>query len=285
MYRLTMKHIILTAAAIMLTLVACSDDDNASEGQQVVVEGWIEDGEFPIVKLSSTIPITDKYQSLDSLGRYILRWQRVTISDGSQTVTLNGKIDERYFPPYIYTTTDMRGQTGRTYRLTIHRTDMPDITAETTIPESVPVDSFSMESFNGSPTRRSIYAHTTISPYPVTYYKMFTRQKDDSQDYLSSFLGVMRSDMIPADGRISIQPGRTNFEKNYIPYYNVGDTVFVRFARIDSVSYEYWRSFEDMLSLSRNSLFPITKNMPSTIPDALGYWQGFGSKYYRVIVE
>jgi hypothetical protein len=40
-----------------------------------------------------------------------------------------------------------------------------------------------------------------------------------------------------------------------------------------------------MLSLSRNSLFPITKNMPSTIPDALGYWQGFGSKYYRVIVE
>lgn len=285
MYRLTMKHIILTAAAIMLTLVACSDDDNASEGQQVVVEGWIEDGEFPIVKLSSTIPITDKYQSLDSLGRYILRWQRVTISDGSQTVTLSGKIDERYFPPYIYTTTDMRGQTGRTYRLTIHRTDMPDITAETTIPESVPVDSFSMESFNGNPTRRSIYAHTTIPPYPLTYYKMFTRQKDDSQDYLSSFLGVMRSDMIPADGRISIQPGRTNFEKNYIPYYNVGDTVFVRFARIDSVSYEYWRSFEDMLSLSRNSLFPITKNMPSTIPDALGYWQGFGSKYYRVIVE
>ena len=114
---------------------------------------------------------------------------------------------------------------------------------------------------------------------------MFTRQKDDSQDYLSSFLGVMRSDMIPADGRISIQPGRTNYEKNYIPYYNVGDTVFVRFARIDSVSYEYWRSFEDMLSLSRNSLFPITKNMPSTSPDALGYWQGFGSKYYRVIVE
>ena len=65
MYRLTMKHIILTAAVIMLTLVACSDDDNTSEGQQVVVEGWIEDGEFPIVKLSSTIPITDKYQSLD----------------------------------------------------------------------------------------------------------------------------------------------------------------------------------------------------------------------------
>jgi len=280
-----MKHIFLTIAAIVLTLVACSDDDNSSEEQQVVVEGWIEDGEFPVVKLSSTIPLTDKYQSLDSLGRYILRWQRITISDGSQTVTLSGKIDERYFPPYIYTTTDMRGQTGRTYRLTIHRTDMPDITAETTIPESVPIDSFSTEIFDGNPTRRSIYAHTTIPPYPVTYYKVFTRQKAESQDYLSSFLGVMRSDMIPADGRISVQPGRTNFEKNYIPYYNVGDTVFVRFAQIDSISYEYWRSFEDMLSLSRNSLFPTTKNMPGSLPDALGYWQGLGSKYSRVIVE
>jgi len=280
-----MKHIFLTIAAIVLTLVACSDDDNSSEEQQVVVEGWIEDGEFPVVKLSSTIPLTDKYQSLDSLGRYILRWQRITISDGSQTVTLSGKIDERYFPPYIYTTTDMRGQTGRTYRLTIHRTDMPDITAETTIPESVPIDSFSTEIFDGNPTRRSIYAHTTIPPYPITYYKVFTRQKAESQDYLSSFLGVMRSDMIPADGRISVQPGRTNFEKNYIPYYNVGDTVFVRFAQIDSISYEYWRSFEDMLSLSRNSLFPTTKNMPGSLPDALGYWQGLGSRYYRVIVE
>jgi len=280
-----MKHIFLTIAAIVLTLLACSDDDNSSEEQQVVVEGWIEDGEFPVVKLSSTIPLTDKYQSLDSLGRYILRWQRITISDGSQTVTLSGKIDERYFPPYIYTTTDMRGQTGRTYRLTIHRTDMPDITAETTIPESVPIDSFSTEIFDGNPTRRSIYAHTTIPPYPVTYYKVFTRQKAESQDYLSSFLGVMRSDMIPADGRISVQPGRTNFEKNYIPYYNVGDTVFVRFAQIDSISYEYWRSFEDMLSLSRNSLFPTTKNMPGSLPDALGYWQGLGSRYYRVIVE
>ena len=44
--------------------MACSDDDNASEGQQVVVEGWIEDGEFPIVKLSSTIPITDNFSGI-----------------------------------------------------------------------------------------------------------------------------------------------------------------------------------------------------------------------------
>lgn len=267
--------------ALLIPCIACSEYNDNGESM-VVVEGWIEDGEFPVVKLTTSVPLKYDYLSIDSLERYVLRWQRVTISDGSQTVTLTGKADSRYFPPFIYTTTDMRGQAGRTYQLTIHRNDQPDIVAQATIPQPATIDSFAIEPIDGNAEQCNLYAYTSIPAKPVTYYKIFTRRTGDNLDYLSSFLGVLRSDMIPTDGRIAIQPGRTNFEKNYIPYFTVGDTARVRFARIDSLSYEYWRHYEDMLSFSRNSLFPITRSMPSYISGALGFWQGLGSTYYEI---
>ena len=108
---------------------------------------------------------------------------------------------------------------------------------------------------------------------------------NDTQDFLSSFLGVLRSDMIPENGRIAIHKGRTNLVKQFTPYFTVGDTVMVRMARIDSIAYEYWRSYEDMLSLSRTPLFPVTTSMPKTLDDAYGFWQGWGSTYHTVVIR
>ena len=71
---------------------------------------------------------------------------------------------------------------------------------------------------------------------------------------------------------------------DYTPYFKQGDQVMVRFAQIDSTAYAFWRSFEDMLSLSRIPLFPATVNMPKTLPEAYGFWQGWNASYHSVIV-
>ena len=49
--------------------------------------------------------------------------------------------------------------------------------------------------------------------------------------------------------------------------------------------YEYWRSFDDIIMLSRNTLFLVTTSMPRSIPGAYGFWQGMGSRYYMVPVQ
>lgn len=279
---------------LILLLVACQDDEENSLQSSCVVEGWIEDGGFPIVKLTQSMPVyTDRRRtSLNSLDQYVIKWARVTISDGSQTVTLTGKMDGDYFPPYVYTTTSLRGKAGRTYTLTVYRDDEPPIIAQTTIPEKkgTLIDSLTFEPVSTSDTLFQVFAHVTIQPQPVTYYRIFVNTDlNSSQDFLPSLLGVMRSDMI-SNGRISVNQGRANIRlaeniedigKNYdyVPYFTHGDTVMVRFSQIDSTAYAYWRNYEDILSLSTMPLFPTTTNMPMQIPNIYGFWQGWQSEY------
>ena len=110
---------------IAFAFAACNEDldmegDNAS---CLVVEGWIEDGGFPVVMLTRSLPVTTEYQSMDDLSDYMLRWARVTVSNGEDSVVLTGKYDRGYFPLFIYTTSRMRGEAGKEYTLTVEYRD------------------------------------------------------------------------------------------------------------------------------------------------------------------
>lgn len=52
---------------------------STSDESQLVVEGWVDAGGFPIVKLTKTIPLGKDELSLDSLSRYMDRWAKITI--------------------------------------------------------------------------------------------------------------------------------------------------------------------------------------------------------------
>lgn len=294
-----MRAIQFLMLLFLLFFVACEDGEEKDLQSAYVVEAWIENDGYPIVKLTRSVPVNkDNRTSIDSLENYIVKWARVTISDGDREVTLTGSMDHAYFPPYIYTTTEMKGKAGKTYTLTVYRKDEPPIVSTATIPLNTVqlIDSFSYERISSSDTLYQVYAHVNIPSTPTTYYRLFVNTiLNLSQDFTPSFLGVLRSDMIP-DGKIAVNQGRakvvfSNLEmKNLIqnddftPYFSVGDTIMVRFALIDSITYNYWRSYEDMLSLSRVPLFPSTTNMPMQIQGVYGFWQGWNSSYHLVTI-
>ena len=129
-----MKTTLLPTLLVFCGLLTACETDMLSEGRsELVVEGWIGHGEFPVVMLTRTMPVSQHYQHPDSLAHYLLRWATVRISDGSDTVTLTGRYDEGYFPPYVYTTGRMRGRSGQTYTLTVD-VDGFHATATTTVP-------------------------------------------------------------------------------------------------------------------------------------------------------
>ena len=79
-------------------LIACDDSDlTVDTPQSVVVEGWIENGEFPIVIITKTLPVTTEYQDMSDLSDYLVRWAKVTVSDGERSVVLTGLYDESYY--------------------------------------------------------------------------------------------------------------------------------------------------------------------------------------------
>ena len=89
-----MKTTLLPTLLVCCGLLTACETDMLSEGRsELVVEGWIGHGEFPVVMLTRTMPVNQHYQHPDSLANYLLRWATVRISDGSDTVTLTGRYE------------------------------------------------------------------------------------------------------------------------------------------------------------------------------------------------
>lgn len=126
------------------------DEDEFQE--RLVVEGYIEEGEYPIVMLTTNKPLGTE-SSVETVKDMIIRWAKVVVSDGETEDILIGRIDENYFPPFIYKGTKIKGEAGKTYQLKVIYAQY-ELTAQTTIPPSVPIDNIYC---NDAPENDSLY--------------------------------------------------------------------------------------------------------------------------------
>lgn len=118
-----------------LLLIGCNpkwDFDSELFEPQIVVEGWIENGQFPLVCLTQTKSLNNSIGEND-LNDLAIRWAKVSVSDGTKTEILTGRINKNYIPPFIYTGSEIRGEVGKTYTLTVEYSGRT-VTAETYIP-------------------------------------------------------------------------------------------------------------------------------------------------------
>ena len=108
-------------AVIMFLLSFSSCHYEPIDYSKMVVEGWIDAGKHPIVMLHTSYslnqPTDDTTQLIDVLAEHMILFGKVTIFDGEDSVILTGRVDTNYLPPYIYTTTKIIGEVGKTYSL------------------------------------------------------------------------------------------------------------------------------------------------------------------------
>lgn len=280
----TNKHYHQFISAIALAgcmFTACNTEDLISEPSQMVVEGWIDHNGFPVVQLTKTIPIDKTYKDLSTMDEYVIKWAKVTVSDGETEVILTGKVDNSFLPPYIYTTGQLRGEAGKRYTLTVEY-DNFHAEAETTIPWPAEIDSFTVSSVN----KGSLYQLTAcFEDFSDTtdYYIFFTNISNSHYRLCSQ--GVLSDEGRDSHLQIPVFKPTDMFAEDreeYTPYFKTGELAMIKFARIDSVGYQFWKSFEEIRSLSRNPFLPVTDNMKSNIKGGLGYWIGYGANYYTV---
>ena len=275
-------HNIILISLILFSLFACKEDNNVNGSSQLVIEGWIDNDNFPIVKVTRTVTMGNDFVDISELNKYVERWAKVTINDGEKEVILSGQYNKSSYPPFIYTTTDMRGQLGKTYHLSVDTPEGLHAEATTTIPYPAVIDSFKVEEVaQEDSVMYQIYGYTSYRGA----CKIFTRDSNHDTEFLSAYLGIYDSTMLSHDGCLSISRGRSGFSHEYTPFFEKGTTVYVKFSTLTDEGYRFWRNFEDMVSLSTNPLFPATANLPSNIQGGLGYWLGYGSTYYRVAIR
>ena len=277
----------LSACTILLAfmIVACEKESDMEIDfcSSLVVEGWIENGEFPVVILTRSVPILEEGIDVEDLWEYVVRWATVTVSCGDSSVVLTGKYDSRYFPPYIYTTGRMRGESGKTYSLSI---DYKQFHAEgkTHIPEPKKLDALRVDKISNNDTLYSITACFTDNTAEKNYYQFFTKTGNKNRQFLAAYLGSVNDNVLTGYTEVPIHQGHQFGKKDYMPYFISGDTVAVKFAHLDSISYSFWSEYDKAISFNNNMMFPKSTNLPSNIRGGLGYWCGYGSVTTYIII-
>ena len=275
---------ILIAFALLLA-AACTPSWQPEGEERLVVEGWIDAGGFPIVMVTTSVPTSTEYQSIDDQKNHLVRHAKVTFSDGATSVILTGMDNKRYFPPFIYTTSDLRGVAGKTYTLKVEYKGMT-ATASTTIPASVPLDSLWCVPSADDKGKYNIKARFSDPEASEDYYRLFVKVAGKDSSYVASYMGCMSDSDLLRPAEINVMRGLSVDNESSWAWnpasFEKGDEVMVKFCTMDRVSYEFWNSYERVVSLSVLPMFQATYNPAYNVTGGIGYWCGYGAGKYAI---
>lgn len=276
------RHIIYLV--YILLFCGCSDVELPVSEPVLVIDGWIENGKSPIVMVTTSVPVRDTLGDDEDLKKYVVTWTKVTVSDGEREVTLTGMKNDDYYPPYIYTTSSFIGEAGKTYTLKVEEYNGRAVTAETTIPEPVPLENLKVRRSTNEKDKYYLTGELRDNPETKDYYKVFIKKSRKDSIYIPSFLGLIDDEILNSEvDEIAINNAVNIIEKNQGTLFSADDFIFVRFSTINETAYNYWSDF-DNITMAQNPLFPATSKIRSNIIGGLGHWTGYGSTTYRVSI-
>ena len=283
-----MKHILFFLPAFILIIIlptSCRDADQimgyVNYEPRIVVEGFIENGQPATVLLSWSAPFDQKIDTTFLLD-HVIRSAKVSVSDGEQSETLVLRTNWGYLPPYIYRGSALRGETGKSYQLTIEYRDQI-IYAETYIPEPVRLESYAFVKENPSDTTGHI--RITFNNTSDLYYQVTTRVSEKEDIYTPCLYGNYRSDQFEKDQTVTLQLSKGPIiypEIQIASYFIEGDIIYMKFRTMPRHGYDFWNSWQNEIINGKNPIFPASTSLKSNIKGGIGIWCGYGSYTYRV---
>jgi hypothetical protein len=254
---------------------------------KLVIDGWIEQDDFAKVILTSSMSYFDALDSA-TVRKLVVTTAKVTVSDGVTEEILTLKKDENYFPPYVYTTTSMKGEIGKTYTLTV-QVKGEKYSAATTIPPLASFERLWYESIPEKDTLGYIYGKFTDDGSVENYYRVFTLREKKDKRYVPVYLSAIGDRSFNGKSfTFSLLRGPDSFS-NVVDdlYFTKGDTVRVKFCTMDKAHFDFWRTLERELYVIGNPFASSGNEILSNIDNknAIGVWGGYGVKYYRMVAK
>src|SRR5262249_37335502 len=148
-----------------------------------VVEGYIETGQRAMVTLTKTAGFFAPVDSA-SLITYLVVNAVVTVSDGTTSEQLVLTIDTSQYIPLVYKSQTLVGQVGKTYTLKVE-VDGKTLTAVTTIPHAVPLDSVWFKVQEGHDSLGFAWAHLTDPDTLGNCYRWFAKRIGKDKRFLA----------------------------------------------------------------------------------------------------
>lgn len=277
------KH--LTILIALLIFNACSKNEMPEYQQQIVVDGWIEQDQYAKVLLSKSAAYLSDVDSI-SIRQLAVTRAKVTVSDGltSEILTLIPNTD--YFPPYVYQTTQMKGKVGETYTLEIF-VEGQYITAQTSIPEPVELDTAFFERLSPTDTIGFLKGRFTDNPNTKNYYRLHTKRLGTDKRFFPTYIPNYDDDLFAGESfEFNIYKGNTNWlEREDNIYYNVGDKITIKVSTLNKNTYNYWLSVQSELQNVGNPLASSSAKIITNLSSGIGFWAGYGVSYKTVVAQ
>jgi hypothetical protein len=306
---------------LVLLLFSCEKEvtiDIPGHEEKIVIDGRIETGQPPFILISRS---KDIYSSTDlnSFLNGFISGAIVTVSDGTNIIQLD-EICTDNLPPgteefaaqifgvpaeeianyhlCAYTSFNpvILGQVGKTYSLNV-QFEGKTYTSNTQIVEPTALDSVYWQAAQG------------LSDYGYSYAKL----SDPINSNDSYMWEIKRIDKLPDGTSIDKSFTKTfapvfndeffngstfdfwyenpkafdenNVEEQFQAYYKLGDTVVIKFSKMDNQTFEFFEKKYVQMS-SGGSPFASPSNIPTNIiGGALGIWAGFSPSFDTLICK
>lgn len=273
---------ILSFVTCILCLAGCENNYLDLESkEELVVEGWIEDGHSPIVMVSKTLPASSTPRKIDDISSIILRYASVYIDHDGIRTYLTARLSDKFVLQNYFTSNEIKGEAGRSYTLHVEW-DKFKASATCTIPEPCQIDTIYSIRKEGCDTSSFIRMEFVNNPDSTTYYQYFMREGTaDTASFRVAHYGKMCSDNIKK-GKVSLD---VYSFKAKDPYFHPGDVVALKLATTEKTIADFWDKFSDSSSMSTNVVTPVNLNCKGNVDGALGYWAGYGISVKEVIIE
>ena len=266
------KSVIIILSLALLLPLSCSKTIPQSE-PRLVVEGWIETGGHPMVRVSESFEVEmGKEISLANLVENLAKWARVSVSDGDTTVVLTGFVDQNYFPPYVFSSSKITGKTGKTYELKVEYKDYV-ATAKTTLPEPVPIDTVYVGEVKDSTC--VVVCGFTDPPQKGNNYKVLTRAMAFESHYHHSCLALTDDEKLNGYTEFFLFSSLRLTDFISIPNIRTEGDFWVKLCTLDQEAYAFWKHYETILYANTFNIESGTA-MLGNVNGALGYWVGYG---------
>lgn len=259
--------------------MSCSNDNFSEQKKldsKIVVEGWIEEGDFANVLLSSSIPVTDVIDSTNVLN-HVIRSAKITVSDGENFEVLRVKNDKNRIPPFVYFGSTLKGEAGKQYSIKIEYLDRV-IEAVTLIPKSVPLKSAEYVKKNAADTTGYVFVKFDDPVNEKNYYQIATKIDGEEPIFVPSFYGNLDDKNFESPSvSVQINRGVLLFPKTkFTPYFADGDLIHVKLRTQTKEALDFWNSWQNEIVNSKNPIYPSNTSLRSNIKGGIGIWAGYG---------
>lgn len=264
---------VIPASILLLAAFACGEDP-VSAKPAPVIEGWINSDGYPVVMFTASF-VTDDYGK--PIADKMIRWGKVTISDGETTAILTGGLDKEYFPPYRYYTFDIKGVPGRTYRIVADYEDL-HAEAECTMPFPTSIDSIAVRSIQGNDSLRSATLHFTAPADCPAYFCVTLRDLDPRGRPLPAMMGCVRADVPGVHMELPLLRPKNSLDTvPFIPQFTIGQRYDVTLCRVSPEVYEFWDGYNNLTIFGGSQFVSASSSLKGNIRGGFGVWSAQGA--------